>query len=342
VRLTNCGYVFNLEWFSWMDNYEFSAKFIKKFGPPRRADESITSFHQDMAASAQKLYEYVLQHCVSLLVEKTKQKNIALAGGAALNCTANGKLLMSGNFDSVNVGASVSDLGTSVGAAFLSFYRRNKFDPARSMLTTDALGPKYLNEEIEKYLCRSGVHYEYNADPAKLAAASLCEGLIVGWFNGAMEFGPRALGNRSILADPTKENIKDKINNDIKFREQFRPFAPMVIREYMHEYFNVDVDVPFMTHTIPIKEDKRSELPGVVHVDGTGRVQTVTQFNNAPIYALIKEFMRLSGVPVILNTSFNLAGEPIVCSPEDALRTFYTSGIDVLIMENYVVRKVNV
>ena len=204
---------------------------------------------------------------------------------------------------------------------------------------TDSFGPSFNDLEIETVLKRSSVKYTYTENPQKYAATEIVNGKIVGWFNGKMEFGPRALGNRSILADPRNPDIKDRINKNIKFREEFRPFAPIILREKMTEYYNMDIESPFMTFTLPVVEKMKKNIEGVVHVDGTSRVQTVAKNNNLKLYELVNYFYQATGVPVILNTSFNLAGEPIVCSPEDALRTFYTSGIDTLLLGNFIVEK---
>jgi carbamoyltransferase len=339
IKLTNTGYEFEKKYFSWEKGFEFSPLFINKFGTERKESDLISNKHKDIAASAQALFEYVVEHCVNILTNELGHSNVSIAGGSALNCTANGKLLTSNKYDSIHVSAFSSDLGTSVGAAFLVYYKNKPYNPELSLLKSDSFGPSYKNDEIEKVLIRSSVKYEFIDNPQEYAAERIYNGKIIGWFNGSMEFGPRALGNRSILADPRNADVKDRINSKIKFREEFRPFAPIIMREYMSDYYGLDIDSPFMTFTLPIVDKFKKDIQGVVHVDNTSRVQTVSVSNNPVLYALVNHFYKLSGVPVILNTSFNLAGEPIVCSPEDALRTFYTSGIDILIMENFVIEK---
>jgi len=339
VKLTKNGYTFNNKYFSWQDGYVFSPKFREKFGNPRDSSLDITDIDKDIAASAQALFEYVVEHCVGILVNKIKHSNISIAGGSALNCTANGKLLSSNNYSDVYVSAFSSDLGTCIGAAYLAYYRNNEYNPSKSHLMTDSFGPSFNDDDIERILKRSSVKYSYTDNPQKYAANEIYNGKIVGWFSGKMEFGPRSLGNRSILADPRKAEIKDRINKNIKFREEFRPFAPIILREKMSKYYSMDIDSPFMTFTLPVVKKMRKNIEGVVHVDGTSRVQTVSKNNNAALYELVNYFYKASGVPVVLNTSFNLAGEPIVCTPEDALRTFYTSGIDTLVLENFIIEK---
>jgi carbamoyltransferase len=339
VKLTKNRYTFDNKYFSWQDGYVFSSSFREKFRNPRDVSQDITDIDKDIAASAQALFEYVVEHCIGLLVNKIKHSNISIAGGSALNCTSNGKLLSSNNYSDVYVSAFSSDLGTCIGAAYLAYYKNNEYNPLASHLMTDSFGPSFNDDDIKSVLKRSSVKYSYTDNPQKYAANEIYNGKIVGWFSGKMEFGPRSLGNRSILADPRKAEIKDRINRDIKFREEFRPFAPIILREKMSEYYSMDIDSPFMTFTLPVVEKMRKNIEGVVHVDGTSRVQTVSKNNNVALYELVNYFYKASGVPVVLNTSFNLAGEPIVCTPEDALRTFYTSGIDTLVLENFIIEK---
>jgi carbamoyltransferase len=341
IKLTKNGYTFNNKYFCWQDGYIFSSKFKKKFGNPRDSSHNISDHDKNIAASAQALFEYVVEHCIDLLVGKIQHSNISIAGGSALNCTANGKLLSSNRYDSVYVSAFSSDLGTCIGAAYLAYYEYEdqKYDPLISYLVTDSFGPSFNDDEIKKVLKRSLINYSYTENPQKYAAEEIYNGKIVGWFSGKMEFGPRSLGNRSILADPRSAEIKDRINKNIKFREEFRPFAPIILRDKMLEFYGIEVDSPFMTFTLLVVEKMRKHIEGVVHVDGTSRVQTVSENDNAILYELVNYFYKKSKVPVILNTSFNLAGEPIVCTPEDALRTFYTSGIDTLILGNFVIEK---
>ncbi len=338
VILTDSGYRLNMEYFTYQYAYALSERFYREFGPPREKGEPITPHYANMAASTQRLFEEVLLHLARVLKRRTGIRNLAIAGGSSLNCSGNGKLLLSGEFDSIFVPPAASDLGASVGAAQYH-YHHSLGRPRSFVLTTDEWGPGYDDDEILTELQRALIPYERVDDPAQAAAELLAQGKIVGWFQGRMEFGPRALGQRSILADPRSREIKDRVNLTIKFREEFRPFAPSCLREYVDKYFEVDMDSPFMTFTVEVRPERRDEIPGVVHVDGTARLQTVALETQPLYHALIARFHALTGVPMVLNTSFNLAGEPIVCSPFDALRTFYTCGMDALFLGRYLVRK---
>lgn len=332
------AYKLNMEYFNYQYQYSLSNKFYKNFGPARREDEEINEHYVNMAASVQKLFEEVIIHIAVELKNKTDINNLALSGGTALNCKSNGRLMLTKVFDNIFVPPATSDLGTSIGAAQYHYHHVMQH-PKTFHMKSDDWGPEYSNEEILEEFNRSGLKYESLSDPAFTAAKLIADGNIVGWFQGRMEFGPRALGYRSILADPRQKDIKDRINKTIKFREEFRPFAPSILREYVKDYFNVDVDCPFMTFTFDVLPEKRKSIQGIVHVDGTGRLQTVSKEDHPLFYSLIAHFERLTGIPVVINTSFNLAGEPIVCSPYDAIRTFFTCGMDALIIGKYLVRK---
>ncbi len=332
------GYRLNMKYFSYQYEYSLSKRFFKEFGAARKKEEAITAHHKNMAASMQKLFEDVLFHLASIVKNKSGFRNLVISGGAALNCKGNGKLLYRGEFDNVFVPPGASDLGTSLGAALYHYHQ--KLDMPRNFtLETDGLGPEYSDEEIRNALERSVLRYERIENPADTAAKLVADGNIVGWFQGRMEFGPRALGYRSILADPRRESIKDKINKTIKFREEFRPFAPSMLQEYTKEYFNKNISSPFMTFTLDITPANKENLAGVVHVDGSVRLHTVSKEDQPLYYSLIEKFYNLTGVPAVLNTSFNLMDEPIVCSPQDAIRTFFSCGMDVLVIGNYLVRK---
>jgi len=338
VLADNNHYKFNPKYVDWRKNYELTSFFYEKYGPQRKRNEKISRHHEDIAASTQAVFEYYQGEYLTHLINVTGDFSVGIVGGTALNCTANGKFLSSKKYRDVIVSAFSSDVGTSIGAAYLGSKKINPsvvFEAVR----TDALGPGYSNSEIREVLSRSGLPLESVENPPEVAAQLIADGNIIGWFNGRSEFGPRALGNRSILADPRSAKVKDRINSSIKFREEFRPFAPIVLKEFARDYFEIDTEAPFMTYTCNVVDSMKKTIAGVVHVDGTSRVQTVNKLDNAEIYSLISFFYDLTGVPVILNTSFNLAGEAMVCSPEDAIRTFYTSGIDHLILGNYILSK---
>lgn len=337
ITLTKDGYRVNLRYFN-LNNYSLSNKFYKEFGPLRKKGDEINDHHKNMAASIQELYEEVVLHISLCLKKQTGIKNLGIAGGVALNCKANGRLLCSRVFDKIFVPPAASDAGTSIGAALYHYHHTMRM-PRNFVIKTDSFGPEYNDEEILDELKRSGVKYNSLDNPSHAAARLIAQGKIIGWFQGRMEFGPRALGNRSILADPQKGYVKDRINKTIKFREEFRPFAPSCLREKVDEFFHIDVDSPFMTYTLDVLPEKRNSIQAVVHVDGSARLQTVSKEDQPLYYALITKFYELTGIPAVLNTSFNLSGEPIVCSPYDALRTFFTCGIDELIIGKYLVKK---
>ena len=332
------GYRLDMSFFNYQFDYSASERFYRTFGPARRKGEPVTERHADLAASVQRLFEEIVLHLCVALRKRTGVRALCLGGGSALNCTANGRLLTCGEFDSVFVPPAASDLGTSMGAALYHSYQMLG-GVKRTELRTDAWGPEYSDAEIEEELQRAGLDYEPVSNPAVRAAELISTGKIVGWFHGRMEFGPRALGHRSILADPRQRDVKDRMNKTVKFREEFRPFAPSILRESAGRYFRQDADSPFMTFTFDVLPERREDIPGVVHVDGSARVQTVSRADEPLYYELIEHFYRLTGVPVVLNTSFNLAGEPIVCSPDDALRTTFTSGVDALVIGHYLVTK---
>ena len=316
----------------------FSKKFLHRFGPARGKDEEITERHRNVAASAQAILEEVVLAMAVRLHEDTGSKNLCLAGGVALNCSMNGRLLREGPFESIYVQPAAGDDGIAIGGAY-DLYHRLTGKP-RSFVMKDArFGPEFGDETIRKCLDESGTAYETPDHLERRTAELLAEGKIVGWFQGRMEFGPRALGSRSILADPTRAEMKDLLNSRVKHREDFRPFAPSCLEERAPEYFPGCTSSPFMLFVYPVAESKRASVPAITHIDGTARVQTVSREGNPRYYALIEEFEKLRGVPMVLNTSFNVMGEPIVNTPDEALACFQSTGIDALVMGGYVVLK---
>lgn len=321
----------DLSWFDFpkLSGPLFNDRFVEEFGHSRGPGQRIEEHHADVAAAFQAVLEKNILELARRLRERTNERNLAYAGGVALNSVVNGLIINEGIFDDVYVMPGAGDNGTCIGAAAV-VHQSSAVKPARIRHHTPYLGRGYSDTEIRHALDTAKVPYERSYDICGDVAEALTRGQIVGWFQGRMEFGPRALGARSILADPTNPHMKHKINAEVKHREPFRPFAPSVIREQSKKYFEIDVEVPYMLKVAPVRQEMRDAVPAIVHVDGTARLQTVDQETAPEYHALISRFGALSGHPVVLNTSFNVMGEPIVESPFDALRCFFSTGIDVL------------
>lgn len=307
-------------------------------GAPREPESEISDRHKDIAYAVQDLCESAMMNVVRLALEKTGSKNLCLAGGVALNSKANGKIATSGIVQNIFVQPAASDDGVALGAALAPFQDDGQRLPLRAMRHA-YLGPLFDDVAIASALSTYKIRATRLSDPAATAAEFLSEGKILGWYQGRMEFGPRALGSRSILADPRDPEMNSKVNNAVKFREWWRPFAPSLKKEAAPEYLESAYDSPFMILTAQVRPEKRSLIPSVTHVDGSARPQTVEQHINPPYYRLIDEFGKRTGVPVVLNTSFNLRGEAIVHTPTDAIRTFYSSGMDALVLGSFLVEK---
>ncbi|MCL4695130.1 MAG: carbamoyltransferase, partial [Candidatus Hydrogenedentes bacterium] len=311
---------------------------VQRFGPARKKGEPIETRHENIAASAQLALEEVALHIAKDLHERTGLRRLCMAGGVALNCAMNGRLLRESPFDEIYVQPASGDDGTGLGAAFQLHHQLT--GNGRGYVMDDArIGPSFTNDDIREFLDRAKIPYETPGNLVERTAELLAEGDIVGWFQGRMEFGPRALGSRSILADPTRPDMKDLINKYVKHREEFRPFAPSCIEERAPEFFEGCTWSPFMLFVYPVKPEVREKIPAVTHIDGTARVQTVSKRTHPQYYALLEAFERRRGVPIVLNTSFNVMGEPIVHTPEDAVRCFYSTGMDSLAIGDFVVRK---
>lgn len=325
-------------------NYEtkryYNEKFLRLFGPARKPDEPLTQRHFDLAATLQRTTEQVLFSMLNGLYEMTGNPRLCLSGGVIMNSVFNGKILRNTRFREVHIPPSTEDAGTSIGSALYA-YRSVAGGRRRFLLEHDFWGPSWTNREVERILRKYSIPYERVDNIEEVTARLIAEGRVIGRFSGRMEFGARALGNRSILADPRREEMKDRVNSIIKFRESYRPFAPSILEEEVRDYFDIEKDmrVPFMEKVYPVKKSKRALVPAVTHVDGSGRLQTVNRLVNPKYYRLIRHFRKLTGIPIVLNTSFNLQGEPIVCAPEDAIRTFFTSGLDYLTLEDCLVKK---
>lgn len=319
----------------------FNRRWERHFGQPQRSRESeVTDFHRDIACSGQRIVEEIMVKMARHVQRETRLRRLCLAGGVALNCVANWRILQETDFEDIYIQPAAGDSGGALGAAFY-LYHTVLGRPRTFVMDRATWGPSFSDEQIEAVLRRHGAVYDRIENEEALlerTARCLADGNVVAWFDGRMEFGPRALGSRSLLADPRDAAMKDRINAKVKFREAFRPFAPSVLKEHAHEWFEMPpgMDMPFMLLVPKVRPEKRRLIPAVTHQDGTGRVQTVTESANGRYYRLIRAFHRLTGVPVLVNTSFNVRGEPIVCTPEDAYRTFVHTGIDVLVMGIFV------
>ena len=309
-----------------------------RLGPPRTAESEIEERHKNIAYAVQEACEKAMMNVVRLAMEKTHCRNVCLAGGVALNSKANGKILASGLLEEIFVQPAASDDGAALGAA-LAPYLDNDGRLPKMLMRHAYLGPSFGDDTIEATLKTYKLRPTRLGDPAKTAAELLAQGKILGWFQGRMEFGPRALGSRSILADPRDPEMNVKVNNAVKFREWWRPFAPSLKKEAAGDFLESATDSPFMILTAQVRPEKRQVIPSVTHVDGSARPQTVEKEINPLYWRLIDEFGKRTGVPVVMNTSFNLRGEAIAHTPTDALRTFFSSGMDALVIGSFLVEK---
>ncbi len=340
-------------------------RFDQLFGGPRRAAESdLTQREMDIAASVQAVSEEVVIKLARGIRKSTGQKNLCLAGGVALNCVANGKLLRAGIFDEIWVQPAAGDAGGAIGAALGAYYlmlNQSRTAQAGDSMKGSYLGPEYTQDEIEQRLLKAGARFTSVTTQEMLSetATALAQGKAVGWHQGRMEFGPRALGGRSIIADPRSPVVQKQLNLKVKYRESFRPFAPSVLREDVDQWFDINVDSPYMLMVADVAKDRqlpmtpeqqklfgieklnvpRSEIPAVTHVDYSARIQTVHEETNPLYHQLITKFKALTGCPVLVNTSFNVRGEPIVCTPEDAFNCLMGTEIELLVVGNCLVRK---
>ncbi len=321
---------------SW--SHYFSDALISHMGqPPSRRDQPVTDWHKDVAFAVQQRLEDTVFSMTRYWTEKTGVRRLCISGGVGLNVKMNGNLFESGLVDDVYAYPLCADLGQSIGAALAYGYSHHGLVGRR--LTTLYLGPGFSDEEIERVLKDCRIGYRKSANISRDTAALLITGKVVGWFQGRLEAGPRALGARSILADPRHEAARDRVNTAIKYRELWRPFCPSMTREGAKRYFDSYTDAPFMVITFRANDLARAEIPAVVHVDDTSRPQIIDEHGNSRYHGVITEFSRLTGVPCILNTSFNIKGEPIVCTPQDALRTYFATGLDALAIGDCLLEK---
>ncbi len=358
----------NMKYFNYatgltMTNEKFSKLFGKKVRDPDK--ELLTQFHMDIAASIQAVTEEIVLRLATSISKETKIKNLCMAGGVALNCVANGKILKKNIFDNIWFQPAAGDAGGSLGAALAFWYQelgnKRKVVKSGDDMKGSYLGPSFTEDEIENTLKNLGAKYEkQNEENLIISIANeLKNKKTVGWFQGRMEFGPRALGARSIIADPRSDKMQKELNLKVKFRESFRPFAPSILREDVNDWFDLNSDSPYMllvsgvkkNKQIPMNEKdqklfgieklniKRSSIPAVTHVDYSARIQTVHQETNQRYYKLLKKFKEITGCPLLVNTSFNIRGEPIVCSVEDSFRCFMGTNLDILVCENFILYK---
>jgi carbamoyltransferase len=323
----------------------FSQTLVDALGPARAPESALTDRHRNLAWATQAVYEDAFFHLLDILQHRYGHDALALAGGCAYNSVANGKIRDRTRFKRCYLQSAAGDAGGAIGAAYVVWHRNG----GRTAPMNHAFwGPSFAEGEIETLLVErrqtikdAGCTLRHIADENELldtTARAVADGLVVGWFQGRMEWGPRALGNRSIIGDPRRADMKAILNSKIKRRESFRPFAPSILREAVADWFEHDDDVPFMLQVLPIRPERRGQIPAVTHVDGTGRLQTVERASNPRYYALIEAFFKKTGVPMVLNTSFN-ENEPVVCRPEEALDCFLRTKMDVLVLENYVLQR---
>ena len=357
----------NMEYFNYCAGLTMTnKKFDKLFdGPPRRPESNLTQKDMDLARSLQDVTEEIVMKMGNYVYKETGLKNLSLAGGVALNCVANGKLLREGPYEKIWIQPAAGDAGGALGAALVAWYaylgNERQTDGQFDVQKGSYLGPEYTDSEIENFANENNYSAEKLDDEELINIVSelIADEKVIGWFQGKMEFGPRALGSRSIIGDARSSKMQSKMNLKIKFRESFRPFAPSVLREKVSEYFDIDVDSPYMLLVADVKKErrkemneaekklfgieklnvKRSDIPAITHVDYSARLQTVHEYTNPLYYKLIKKFYEKTGYGVIINTSFNVRGEPIVCTPVDAYRCFMRTDMDYLVMGNYLFDK---
>ncbi len=315
-----------------------SDKFIKYFGAARLPDADVTMHHKNIAAALQKRLEEVVIDNLSYLKNKYKVNSLCISGGVGLNCSLNGKIYSAKLFDQIFIQPASGDSGISIGACYQAY--KNKYPDYIGIKNHNSyLGSEFSDDDIRKVLDSKSIKYNESEEINEQIALYLSEGKIIGCFQGGAEFGPRALGNRSILTRPYPDSMMDYVNKKVKFREYFRPFAPAVLYEYLNEYFELDIESPHMLLACKVQEKSKDKIPAVVHVDNSARVQTVTEKGNPKFYNLIKSFYEITKVPVLLNTSFNIKGQPIVNTPEQAIDTFLSTNIDVLYIGKYFIVK---
>lgn len=331
----------DMKYFSYLYSLKktINRRFEKLFGrKQRKRDQEIDKFYTDMAASGQKVVEELIVKIAQHMHKKYKTDNLVIAGGVGLNSVANWRIMQNTGFKNIFIQPAAGDSGGSLGAAF-AFYHMTLGKPRKFEMTHALWGPSFDNKQIKDTLDKYDAKYKEFKDETKLieeTAKLLADNKVIGWFQGRLEFGPRALGNRSIVANPMNPEMKEILNTKVKYREKFRPFAPSVLEEKASKYFDIDIAAPYMLLIPPVHPDKRDLLPAITHVDGSARLQTVDKKTNPRYHKLISAFEKITGMPVVVNTSFNVRGEPIVCTPEDAYSCYMRTGIDALIVGNFM------
>ena len=359
----------NMDYFNYavglkMTNHRFAELFD---GPPRKPESALTQREMDLARSVQEVTEDIMLRMAGHVKKTTDQKNLCMAGGVALNCVGNGKILRSGLFENIWIQPAAGDAGGALGAALIAHYHQDNnkrsINGKRDTQKGSYLGPEYSDNDIKAYLDQNKIPYKHLSHEELLETVTkyLIEEKVIGWFQGRMEFGPRALGNRSIIGDARSADMQKKMNLKIKYRESFRPFAPSVLADHVNEWFNLDEESPYMLLVADVRNDKlkhlteeqksvkgldllnlvRSKIPAVTHIDNSARIQTVNRLDNPIYYDLIDNFYKQTGCPVIINTSFNVRGEPIVESPSDAYICFMRTEMDILVLGSYLLNKTN-
>ncbi len=340
ITLSDRGFELDLSYFEYFHErpHRYSDKLVALLGPPRPPEGAVDKRHEDISFALQTVTEEAMLHLGRMARKLTGVKNLCVAGGVALNCVANGRLARETDFEKFFFYPAAGDTGTSVGAALVVEHILG--GGQRSMeVASEYLGQGFTRDQVKAVLDRGQLRYQALKDPELTAARMIADGLIIAWFQGRAEFGPRALGNRSILADPRRKDMKDLLNATVKFREPFRPYAPSVLEEACGTYFGSDVPSPYMLRAYPTRPEMIEVLPAITHVDGTARVQTVNRQQNPRYYRLIEAFGRITGVPCVLNTSFNIRGEPIINTVDEAIKCLMTTGLDALFVEDFLVVK---
>ena len=341
------SYQFDMSYFVYHYKASMPSKRLCRLldGPIRKAEAELTQRHKDIAAALQLVLEEVMTKMLNHLYSLTKMDNVVLAGGVALNSVYNGKILRNTSFKNIWIQPNATDGGTSIGAAYYC-YNTILGNERNFVFNSPYLGPSYSDQEIKFYLEQNKIKYtafKNDTELIKTTAKLIYDNHVVGWFQDRMEWGPRALGARSILSNPCNREMQEILNQKVKHREKFRPFAPVVCEDDALEYFECDKPIPeptdYMLMVYPVKKQFRAKIPAITHVDGSGRLQTIRKKQNPMYYSLIKEFGKLSGMPILINTSFNIRGEPIVCTPHDAYKCMMGTGIDYLVMGKYLMRR---